>query len=339
MDTTLAPPRVTVLMPVYNGARYLRDAMDSILAQTYADFEFLIVDDGSTDESVEIIRSYTDPRIRLERNGMNRGLVYSLNRGISLARGGYVARMDCDDISLPQRLAEQVAYLDKHRDIAVCGTWVKTLGERAAAYEYFLDPEDIKASLLFTTSLAHPTVMLRKSLLKEAGLEYDPAHAHAEDYGLWVSLVHAGYKLANLPLVSLLYRRHVASVSAAHSKAQKETASGIRNAQLAWLGIDASAEHMEIHNGIKGGENFVRDAEAWLTTILNANKTSRVYSQLSLGRVVYRRWRTICGANAGSGLMTWRMFIRSPLSHLAGRRERYLDSAKFFIKGLLARPG
>ena len=112
--------KVTVLMPVYNGEIYLKQAIESILHQTLSDFEFLIINDGSTDASVEIIQSIKDPSIRLLHNRTNLTLVPTLNKGLELARGEYVARMDCDDISLPERLAKQVEFMDRFRDVGVC---------------------------------------------------------------------------------------------------------------------------------------------------------------------------------------------------------------------------
>ncbi len=115
-------PRVTVLMSVYNGEKYLREAIDSILNQTFKDFEFLIIDDGSTDSSADIIRSYTDFRIRLIQNEKNIGLTRSLNKGLKLAKGEYIARMDVDDISLPIRFEKQVSFLDKYEDVKLVGS-------------------------------------------------------------------------------------------------------------------------------------------------------------------------------------------------------------------------
>ena len=116
-------------MPVYNGERYLREAIDSILNQTFKDFEFLIINDGSTDLSVEIIESYADKRISLAHNGQNLGLITTLNRGFDLACGEYIARMDCDDISLPDRLEKQVVFMDNHPEIGICGSWVSAISD------------------------------------------------------------------------------------------------------------------------------------------------------------------------------------------------------------------
>src|ERR1035438_6976532 len=206
-------PRVTVLMPVHNGAPYLREAMASILSQTFADFEFLIVDDGSSDPSAEIIRSFRDPRIRLVSNGANLGLVETLNRGMLLARGCYLARMDCDDISHPERLALQVSYMDMHDDVAVCGSWIKAFGSQRFVKRYPLTDDHIRAHLLFENALAHPSVMMRRDVFILERLFYDGNHAQAEDYELWTR-VPGSFKFANLDRILLYYRKHRQQVTA-----------------------------------------------------------------------------------------------------------------------------
>ena len=120
-------PKITVLMPVYNGEKYLRESVDSILNQTFTDFELLIINDGSTDSSMEILNSYSDSRIRIVTNEVNLRLIKTLNKGIDLATGEYIARMDCDDIADPKRLEIQLQYMEKHPDVAVCGTGVKAV--------------------------------------------------------------------------------------------------------------------------------------------------------------------------------------------------------------------
>ena len=122
-------PKVAVLMSVYNGEKYLREAINSILSQTFNDFEFLIINDGSTDGTADILKSYTDSRIKIINNEKNIGLTKSLNKGLKIAKGEYIARQDADDISMPERLKEEVAFLEIHKDYAVVGTFVKILNE------------------------------------------------------------------------------------------------------------------------------------------------------------------------------------------------------------------
>jgi glycosyltransferase involved in cell wall biosynthesis len=208
-------PKVTVLMPVYNGEKYLREAIDSILNQTFTDFEFLIVDDGSIDNSVEIINSYQDSRINLVKNDKNEGLVYTLNRGLSLAKGEYIARMDCDDISLPERLKKQVDYLDINSEISVVGTWITIIDlkrEVQINWQPPVNPLWIKWSLYFYSPLAHPSVMFRKDIIRSIGSYFS---CSAEDYELWCRTSQQ-YLLANIPIALLIYRQHKNSMTQIH---------------------------------------------------------------------------------------------------------------------------
>lgn len=206
MDKNVSP-KVSVLMPVYNAAPYLREAIDSILNQKYTDFEFLILNDGSTDTSEEIIESYGDARICHVKNETNLGLVDTLNTGIDLARGVYIARMDADDISLPERLGRQVDFMDQHSDVGACGTAYRYFGE---ADRVIWLPGDYKRSftLLSSTScLGHPTSMIRKSILDHHALRYENEYQDAEDYALWIRMSQVS-RLCSLPETLLLYRWH-----------------------------------------------------------------------------------------------------------------------------------
>jgi glycosyltransferase involved in cell wall biosynthesis len=200
-------PLITVLMPVYNGATYLNDAIDSILKQTFSDFEFLIIDDCSTDQSIDLIKAYNDPRIKLIVNKKNMGQSNTLNKGLSLAMGEYIARMDQDDISMPVRLKKQMEFMDECPNIGVCGSWIQHFGK----YDYLtpleLDDDSIKIKLLTNQNLAHSSVMIRKSTLVKYQLNYDPTFTVAMDYDLWVRMFEY-CSFANLPEPLLKYRTH-----------------------------------------------------------------------------------------------------------------------------------
>ena len=207
---------VSVLLPVYNGARYLSAAVDSILAQTFADFELLILDDGSTDETPAILARYAhqDGRVSVISRA-NKGLVTSLNELLSHARGRYVARMDADDIALPERFALQVQFLDTHADVVCVGGSVEFIDDRGRLLVTIVYPHsdnEIQDRLLGgTTAICHPAAMMRRESLVAVG-GYDEAFALAEDLDLWLRLGEIG-KLANVDNVVLRYRFHSASVS------------------------------------------------------------------------------------------------------------------------------
>lgn len=291
-------PKVTVLMPVYNGERYLDQAIRSILEQSLADFVFLVIDDGSTDKSARIVESYRDARIQLVRNESNLKLIATLNKGFELATGEYIARMDCDDVSLPRRLEKQVAFLDSHPGVGACGTWFQKIGDERGAVRTQSDPEIIRCGTLFNSMIAHPTVMLRKSMFLEHALCYNPAFRHAEDFELWArALDH--FELANVPEVLLRYRMHAHQVTRLFADEQMESTGKIRAALLARLGIQATAEELALHQAVCTGKfpadrNFLKRADRWLCQIKSANDDRGLYPEPAFATALLNCWFTIC---------------------------------------------
>ena len=203
-------------MPVYNGERHLKEAISSILNQTFSDFEFLIINDGSTDQSEKIINSYNDDRIRYLNNEGNKGLIFTLNRGIEMAEGKYIARMDQDDISFEDRLKEQYDFLEENLDIALVGGWAEIInesGEKIGNYKTPVNHYEIKFDLLFHNPFVHGTIFFRKNIVKELG-GYNEKDKYAEDYGLYSTAIQ-NYKMANLPEFLIRYRIHNSSIGQA----------------------------------------------------------------------------------------------------------------------------
>ena len=224
-------PLVSVLMSVYDGELYLRKAVESILDQTFRDFEFIVINDSSTDHSAEIVTSYDDRRIRYYENGQNMGLARALNRGLSLARGEHIARMDQDDISLPERLAKQVEFLETHPEVGVLGSAFQIIDEQGTPNHTKRFPAEhgfLRWCLCFGSPIAHPTVMMRTALVREVS-GYRTDIRHAEDYDLWWQLSKTT-DLCNLQEVLLLYRHNEGSISQVHSTEQRRN--GIRISQL-----------------------------------------------------------------------------------------------------------
>jgi glycosyltransferase involved in cell wall biosynthesis len=235
MDTNVAPA-VSVVLPVYNAAAYLKEAINSMLAQTFTSFELILLNDGSTDDCAEIVARYAekDPRIKTITHTQNKGLIATLNEGFSLAQGRYIARMDADDISFPQRLERQVHYLDTHPGCFCVGTWY---AHYPSGKVQKLATEDfqIKVDVLRYNPLAHPTVMLRKETWMQQGLQYEATHKHVEDLALWLNCMRSGLTFANIPEVLLHYRRHTGQVSEVHLRHQEEAALALRATYLAHL--------------------------------------------------------------------------------------------------------
>ena len=158
---------VSVILPVYNSEKYIFEAIESVLNQTYKNIEIIVIDDCSTDTSAEIINNFNDNRIRYYKNEKNSGIVYSLNRAISLAKGKYLARMDSDDICLPNRIQEQVNFLNIHPEILIVSSWFMTFGDAEGIVKYCCDPDEIKCKLLYSLQLLHPGWMFRRDLFEK----------------------------------------------------------------------------------------------------------------------------------------------------------------------------
>lgn len=210
MNTT----KVTVLMPVYNGEDHLSEAIKSILNQTYKEFELLIINDGSTDKSEEIIKGFNDERIKYVVNNKNIGLIKTLNKGLGLINSEYIARMDADDISLPTRLEKQIKFMDQNQDIAVSGTSILVFNNKGIVRKEIVssDPKVIRTRLLFYPALMHPTVIIRKRIIDKGKFTYNEAHKSVEDFGLWQKM-SVNYNLSNIPEILLKYRINDAGIT------------------------------------------------------------------------------------------------------------------------------
>ena len=207
-------PRVTVLMPVYNGEKYLRPAIDSILDQSFENFELLVINDGSTDNSMGILKGYTDPRIRLIHNEQNLKLIKTLNKGIELAKGEYIARMDCDDISAIYRLEMQVDFLDRNPQVGLLGSnaiIISKAGKKLYCANYPSSHFTITWALCFYCPIVHPSVMIRKDIIQRYG-GYDESKLHTEDYHLWCKMSRE-IRFGNLPVPLLYLRKHDLNIS------------------------------------------------------------------------------------------------------------------------------
>ncbi|WP_310557745.1 glycosyltransferase [Flavobacterium sp.] len=214
-------PKITVLLPVYNCELYIQTAVESILNQTFTDFEFLIIDDASTDTTVAILKKFNDSRIQLIEKPINSGYTNSLNYGLQLAKGDYIARMDGDDISYPERFAKQIAYLETHPEVVVCGTNQKIIGNDKLI-TLPVSNEAIKIGLLWGNRIPHSSAMIRKKILEDYNIQYDTSTEPAEDYHLWIKLLAFG-KLYNLPEVLLEYRVYSDQVSRKRAEEQKKS--------------------------------------------------------------------------------------------------------------------
>lgn len=200
-------PAISIVMPTYNAAQYIHQSVQSILSQTFTDFELIIIDDGSEDDSIDIIKTFQDDRIVLIEN--NHNFIESLNMGIGQAKGKYIARMDADDIMVPNRLEMQYYFMENNPDIDICGGWMETLNKRTTIIKSPIEHKEICNSLLSVNCLFHPTIMFRQDSL--SGIYFFPNlykydYIYAEDYKLWTDLLKEGLRFANIPVVLVQYR-------------------------------------------------------------------------------------------------------------------------------------
>lgn len=210
-------PRVSVVMSVYNGEEWLKEAIDSILKQTYKDFEYIIGNDGSSDGTKDILAEYTDSRLRITHFRKRLTLTYALNKLLKQAKGEYIARMDADDIASKERLARQVGFLDAHPHVGIVGSWFKTMRASGEALRIMRLPatdKEIRRRVMRSNPICHPTMMFRKSLLDCIG-PYDPDLNGAEDYDFVLRALILT-RAANIPEVLLNYRIVDTSVSIQH---------------------------------------------------------------------------------------------------------------------------
>ncbi|MCP4217272.1 MAG: glycosyltransferase [bacterium] len=330
--------KLTVLMTVYNGATYLPKTMESILEQSYRDFTFLIVDNASTDDSRNIIRSYNDYRVQLVELPENIGQVAALNKGLELIEDGYVARMDADDISLPDRFKRQVDFLDANPSIGICGTRATTFGAKTVTWAHPSKPEDIKVKLLFECALVHPSVMMRKERLDKFNLTFDASLNHSYDWDLWLR-ASRHMDIANIPEVLLQYRLHQASESTRTLDLQESAAKKLDDESLAFLGLqnhplrpihrDTAAETLKILNR---EEEFLHLVKEWFDTLKDANRIKRIYQQEALERFLDERFFIVLTKNTRHWKTAFKYYKQKKLY----RRVPLIWSLKFLLKTALA---
>jgi glycosyltransferase involved in cell wall biosynthesis len=240
---------ITVLLPVFNGGPYLRPAMESVLAQTFSDFELLVVDDGSTDGSLEVARTFRDPRVRVVENGRNLGLTASLNRGLREARAPLVARQDADDLSAPDRLARQAEAMSRRPELALLGTQADVIdagGRPRGSLARSCEHDSIRWELLFDNAFVHSSVMLRRAAVFDEAGGYDEGLRYCQDFALWSRLVRT-HAVANLDRVLVRCRAHRGSMTTTGGEANViETDATIAANLRATFGEDVTAADLAL---------------------------------------------------------------------------------------------
>jgi len=316
-------PAVTVLMPVHNGGSYLPEAVESILAQTLKDFEYIIVDDASTDQTVSYLQTLKDPRVRVLRSEKRLRLAGALNLGLDHAVGEWIARMDADDISLPDRLSRQLDFLAQHPEVGLCGGRVKHFGLNTSRF-YGLPQsyDDVKSSALFYNPIYHPTVIMKRDLLERYNLRYDPDLCPADDYDLWIRAMRH-FPAMNMNRVLLLYRTHGRSLTSMEWTDMDAHSSRVAARELRCLGLDVDAETARFHRNIgRIGCMKICDisdlqrAERWLHCLLAANDRMKYYSQEAFRRAVSDVWYRVCYHASALGFKSLKSYQQSTLRYM-----------------------
>lgn len=324
-------------MTVFNTGKYVAEAIESILNQTFSNFEFIIIDDASTDDSRAIIDRYTDPRIIKVFNECNVGASNSSNIGLRLARAPYIARMDSDDVSLPMRFEKQHAYMESHPDVAVLGSWIQLTGAENAIRMYSSDPAYNEAVQIFQPSVAHPAIIMRRSVMDQYRISYNPDFPSAIDYEIY-SRFPSTAKFVNLQEVLCVYRVHATQMSTARFKEQQRHADLVRARHLDKLGIQFDEHNVDLHSEISkrrlaGDITRLQEAHDWLMRISESNMTIRAFDVYALERVLSDYWYAVCHRMSHLGWRVWEVFHESPLSKGMAMPEEQLD-AKRLMKTL-----
>jgi hypothetical protein len=322
---------ISVLLPVWNCPHYVGQAIESILKQSCSSFEFIIIDDGSTDNTPEVLRKYQDPRIRFVQHA-NRGLAATLNEGIELARGKYIARQDQDDVSLPERLAKQFAYMESHPECGLLGSWAQIMEGDRLTERYHRHPaclSELRYHLLFNNPFVHSSVMLRKRAVDAVGgYSTDPERQPPEDYELW-SRMSRQVGVANLPEVLLYYREVLGSMSRVGSSPFRAKLVKICRENLALASGFAVTDPdlVAIASILHGADGSFRPQKKRVMDILHAAATSIVGNSELDAEVA----QTVSAVMAGAAVR------RLPFGSLVDRPGPLRHIAKKFWRFLKAR--
>ena len=313
-------PKATIAIPVYNDANFLREALDSILAQTFSDFELLIVDDGSTDATLDILASYSEKRLRIVRHEANRGRPFARNTALDNAIGEYLVWMDGDDISHPQRIEKQVTFLDAHPEIDICGCDLQCFQDRQDTVRYPHTPEDVRAGIIWGPTIPNPASCMRLSSIRKAQLRYREDLLRVEDYAFWIdAILGANLQAVNIPDVLFHWRFfHRPTSMAYHALAARHA--------LAYLGLPDDIHHATLHTVLScTSDEGLESVDApeviqWANEVYQAVLRTRLVSVqafLPLAHVKiekYLSWQPLSGA-------LLRQYFSSPLgrTHSRGR--------------------
>jgi len=265
----------------------VRETIEGILGQTFHDWELLAIDDGSTDSTRDVLSSFADPRIRVISNQTNLGLIRTLNRGLELATGEFVARMDSDDVPLPQWLEKTVGYLDQNLRTVLVSCWAEHYEDASLVDRRPVSEADVRANLFIMNCIKHPGVLMRRSVLVSNSLAYRIDYLHAEDYKLWIELLEYG-ELANLPVPLVRIRFHSDRITVVHGKAMRETLWKVQCEQLDRLLGRSTDQDRDLHYGFlyKATELPMAEILCWRRRLVAENRLNPLFDQPSFEKAL-----------------------------------------------------
>ena len=293
-------PLVSIVLPVYNGEKYLAESLDSVLAQSYQNWELVIINDGSTDGTENLILNYRDKRIKYLPNDGNKGIIFSLNRGLQESNGQYIARLDADDVALPYRIEKQVEFLSENLDYALCGSYFQTIdsnGKLLKNVRFPANNRDAQSYLLLHNCFCHSAIMMRSIIAKK--LKYDEKFQVCEDYDLWYRISRTG-KILNLPVFTTLYRVHDNNMSTRKSEIMFAHVNKINKRILDDLGIEYSSTELAAHsNALCYNASFFKQSdnmnmlENWMVKLHSYIKIKDDYNADLCYKILIEKWIVI----------------------------------------------
>lgn len=330
-------PKVSIIMSVYNGSDYIEETLRSIFEQEYKNFELIIIDDASTDNTVEIINKFQDKRVILKINNENKRLAYNLNVAISLAEGEYIARIDADDICSMDRLTKQVNLLEENSNLLIVGGYAKQFGDSHKLMKYPLIHEEIKTALLFENCLCHPAVMYRN---KPEVIQYDPEFKASQDYELWTRLIWSE-EFANISDIVLNYRVHKKQTKFVLHKEQNSGARYARLFMLRKVYAEATEDEKELfllscNTHIPKTAEQMRELALLYNNIFNSNSKCSVFDSNILKKYMERQYFKNYYVSLHDNFVSLKTLLEfvGP-SYIASNFGLFVKAYLFYLKQLL----
>jgi len=313
-------PELSIVLPVFDRERYIGETLKSLINQTYRDFELIIVDDASTDASLQIARSFDDPRIRIITNDRNRGIAFSRNRGLQEASGRFVAPFDSDDIALPDKFRKQTDFLKQYPEFGMVGSWARMIDENGRLlrrnWKLNAKPERIPAIMLFRNYFVQSSVVIRSEAIPAGG--YVENFDLGEDYRMWIEIAEK-YKTYNLPEYLILYRLHTQNIMKSDAWKVMKYDQQIFQYLFRRLEIKTDDQVFSALFNIKNSEmirdmNQLSEIEKLLMMILQQNAKLKLYDQRQLSKEVFNRWMKCCYKSRTHFWASINKFLSSPLT-------------------------